>query len=356
MGRLRVLIIGNSGSGKTSLAHLLANGKPLTKTATTVGCNTFVRLVEYQEDGGEAAGGRKQSYFVELWDVGTHDRYKALRSVFYSQLNGVILVHELANGRSTAGLGRWAAEVARHGTFVAALPEERAAAALGALPVPYLTIANKADLAGGAGLRRPGKRSALLCWLDGLNPAALGSWLMRLWQRRGRGTDASRALLGGTATDTAAAAAPAGAGLTASATEGRIDLHAVDAFLRQLIERRYYGGAHQETNGSLFGSSGPASQGSSRLGGPPGPLLMPSAASGGYFGGSGPPSRDGSRLTLSNAASLNPAGSLGLGGYASAGSGGFGTQPSLAAGGGGAADIGERLANFGSARIDDLDF
>jgi hypothetical protein len=31
--------------------------------------------------------------------VGTHDRYKALRPVFYNQLNGVILVHELANGR-----------------------------------------------------------------------------------------------------------------------------------------------------------------------------------------------------------------------------------------------------------------
>lgn len=99
----------------------------------------------------------------------------------------------------------------------------------------------------------------------------------------------------------------------------------------------------------------PPLQGSSRLGGPPGPLLMAPAASGGYFGGSGPPSRDGSCLTLSNAASLNPAGSLGLGGYASAGSGGFGTQPSLAAGGA-AVDIGERLANFGSARIDDLDF
>ncbi len=31
--------------------------------------------------------------------AGTHERYKALRSVFYQQLNGVILVHELANGR-----------------------------------------------------------------------------------------------------------------------------------------------------------------------------------------------------------------------------------------------------------------
>ena len=108
-----------------------------------------MQLVEYQEGAGDAGGGRKQSYFVELWDVGeshdtaapfathsssgptviasialnnvepaqptaarhahyvatpyahvgTHDRYKALRPVFYNQLNGVILVHELANGR-----------------------------------------------------------------------------------------------------------------------------------------------------------------------------------------------------------------------------------------------------------------
>ena len=50
--------------------------------------------------------------------------------------------------RSTAGLGRWAAEVARQGTFAAPLPEDRASVALGALPVPYLTVANKADLAG----------------------------------------------------------------------------------------------------------------------------------------------------------------------------------------------------------------
>ncbi len=124
-----------SGSGKTALAHLLAKGKPLPRTTTTVGCNTFVKvlpahstqpaaefmriklargsgvaavlsmaaaqpsgkllstsnplrtspaksgvtipsaklgstqLVEYQE-GGDEAGSRKQSYFVELWDVG----------------------------------------------------------------------------------------------------------------------------------------------------------------------------------------------------------------------------------------------------------------------------------------------
>ena len=108
-------------------------------------------------------------------------------------------------------------------------------------------------------------------------------------------------------------------------------------------------------------------QGSSRLGGPPAPFALHagSAAAGGsvsgaYFGGgglsSGPPSFDGSRMTLSNAASLNPAASLGFGRHASASSaGGFaggqwgGSSSSMA-------DFNERLSQLGSGRIDDLDF
>jgi hypothetical protein len=107
-------------------------------------------------------------------------------------------------------------------------------------------------------------------------------------------------------------------------------------------------------------------QGSSRLGGPPAPFALhagsavgAASAGGAYFGGgslgSGPPSLDGSRMTLSNAASLNPAASLGFGRHASASSGGFaggqwgGSSSSMA-------DFNERLSQLGSGRIDDLDF
>jgi GTPase SAR1 family protein len=48
---------------------------------------------------------------LDVFDAGTHDRYKALRPVFYNQLNGVILVHELANGRCTVAVARNSARV-----------------------------------------------------------------------------------------------------------------------------------------------------------------------------------------------------------------------------------------------------
>lgn len=33
-------------------------------------------------------GDTDREFFVELWDVSGHDRYKDCRSMFYSQING----------------------------------------------------------------------------------------------------------------------------------------------------------------------------------------------------------------------------------------------------------------------------
>ena len=109
-------------------------------------------------------------------------------------------------------------------------------------------------------------------------------------------------------------------------------------------------------------------QGSSRLGGPPAPFGLhassaaaAASAGGTYFGGggglgSGPPSFDGSRVTLSNAASLNPAALLGFGRHASASSGGGYAGGQWGSSSSSMADFNERLSQLGSGRIDDLDF
>jgi hypothetical protein len=115
--------------------------------------------------------------------AGGHERYKSLRSIFYSELNGVIIVHDQAAHRcapsrrtpallratcpasvTQAGSGRrsapasvrrWANEVAARGSFVGRCGEVQAAANPGALPVPTLVVANKADLRGARPLCRP---------------------------------------------------------------------------------------------------------------------------------------------------------------------------------------------------------
>lgn len=61
-----------TGTGKTSLAHLIAHGTPLRSARPTVGCSTYITTVGSPEDAG-SLGSQRQT-FVELWDIGMHAR------------------------------------------------------------------------------------------------------------------------------------------------------------------------------------------------------------------------------------------------------------------------------------------
>ncbi|GMH45833.1 hypothetical protein BSKO_13796 [Bryopsis sp. KO-2023] len=227
VGRVRVLVVGNTGCGKTSLTHFLSTGDVMVKTSTTVGCNVFVKLVEYPEErssGGDPT--RTRQYFVELWDVGAHPRYQQLRRLFYDQLNGVILVHDLTSPKSWSSLVSWATEVAGDGSFVAPFPTDLADKNMGGLPVPVLVVGNKADLAMGG-------PSAVMsrCWWWRWWPF---SWI---WAasipKIPSGMNESKTV-------------------SASGLRGLVDQETVHNFFLQLIERRYYAG----TTGRLTPETG----------------------------------------------------------------------------------------------------
>lgn len=62
---------------------------------------------------------------------------------------GVIFVHDLSQRRTKTSLQKWAAEIAATGTFSAPL----GSGGPGGLPVPYIFIGNKADIAAKEGTR-----------------------------------------------------------------------------------------------------------------------------------------------------------------------------------------------------------
>ena len=47
--RARILVLGDSGVGKTSFVHLMARGQPLSKLTYTVGASIEVKLHNYKE-------------------------------------------------------------------------------------------------------------------------------------------------------------------------------------------------------------------------------------------------------------------------------------------------------------------
>ncbi|KAF5403889.1 GTP-binding domain protein [Paragonimus heterotremus] len=104
--RVKVLVVGDSGVGKTALVHLLCNQQPLTNPCYTVGCSLDVKVHQFRADPSQ-----ERPFFIELWDVGGCNAHANTRSVFYHGAHGLILVYDCTNSKSEANLKKWLSEV-----------------------------------------------------------------------------------------------------------------------------------------------------------------------------------------------------------------------------------------------------
>mmetsp|Transcript_3305 Transcript_3305/g.4417 ORF Transcript_3305/g.4417 Transcript_3305/m.4417 type:complete len:259 (-) Transcript_3305:2319-3095(-) len=105
--KVRILVVGDSGTGKTSLIHRLCFGKSLTTTSWTVGCHVEVKLHTCKLEGQE------RNFFIEFWEVGGHRNFEPGRHIFYRKLNGIMLVYDLKNLKSFHNLRSWISELAK---------------------------------------------------------------------------------------------------------------------------------------------------------------------------------------------------------------------------------------------------
>ncbi|XP_061697405.1 rab-like protein 3 isoform X1 [Syngnathoides biaculeatus] len=147
LDRVKVLVLGDSGVGKSSLVHLLCQNQVLGNPSWTVGCSVDVRVQDYKEGTPE-----EKTYYIELWDVGgsvgSASSIKSTRAVFYNSVNGIILVHDLTNKKSSQNLYRWSLEALNKdssptGVIVSNGDYDREQFAEN--PVPLLLIGTKFD-------------------------------------------------------------------------------------------------------------------------------------------------------------------------------------------------------------------
>uniref|UniRef100_A0A665UY33 Rab-like protein 3 n=1 Tax=Echeneis naucrates TaxID=173247 RepID=A0A665UY33_ECHNA len=147
LDRVKVLVLGDSGVGKSSLVHLLCQNQVLGNPSWTVGCSVDVRVQDYKEGTPD-----EKTYYIELWDVGgsvgSASSIKSTRAVFYNSVNGIILVHDLTNKKSSQNLYRWSLEALNKdssptGVIVSNGDYDREQFAEN--PVPLLLIGTKFD-------------------------------------------------------------------------------------------------------------------------------------------------------------------------------------------------------------------
>ena len=74
---VKILVVGDSEVGKSSLVHLICHRVALSRPVYTTGCSLDVKIHEHYQDGTDAPS--REQYFLEFWDIGGSVAYQKSR-------------------------------------------------------------------------------------------------------------------------------------------------------------------------------------------------------------------------------------------------------------------------------------
>lgn len=94
---LKIIILGDSGVGKTSLMHQYVSKKFDNRYKATIGADFLTKDVEING----------QPVSLQIWDTAGQERFQSLGSAFYRGADACILVFDLTQADSFSHLSMW---------------------------------------------------------------------------------------------------------------------------------------------------------------------------------------------------------------------------------------------------------
>ena len=94
IGICKVVFVGESGDGKTSIISRIVNNFYDEKTESTDGATYASKSIEVQG----------QSIRLDLWDTGGQEKYRSLTRFFYKDSPIVIIVYDITKRESFEGI------------------------------------------------------------------------------------------------------------------------------------------------------------------------------------------------------------------------------------------------------------
>lgn len=123
---LKIVILGDSGVGKTAILSKYVNNEFIRDHKATIGADFLIKELQIPE--------QKLEITLQIWDTAGQERFKALGNAFYRGADIVALVYNIADARSFDSVQVWKQEFE---DFVGA--DESG-------PVTFMILGNKADL------------------------------------------------------------------------------------------------------------------------------------------------------------------------------------------------------------------
>lgn len=97
----KLLIIGDSGVGKSSLLLRFSDNTFAGTYITTIGVDFKIRTVDVGDEKVK----------LQIWDTAGQERFRTITSTYYRGTHGVIVVYDVTSGESFANVKRWLHEI-----------------------------------------------------------------------------------------------------------------------------------------------------------------------------------------------------------------------------------------------------
>ena len=102
---LKLVMIGDSGVGKTNILSRYINNEFSSITKATVGVEFFSTII------------KKNNKLIKLqiWDTAGQERYKSITSAYYKGAKGAFVVYDITKMKTFKNLDKWIAELKANG-------------------------------------------------------------------------------------------------------------------------------------------------------------------------------------------------------------------------------------------------
>ncbi|KAK9071288.1 hypothetical protein SSX86_009856 [Deinandra increscens subsp. villosa] len=124
---LKVIILGDSGVGKTSLMNQYVNRKFSNQYKATIGADFLTKEIQFED----------RIFTLQIWDTAGQERFQSLGVAFYRGADCCVLVHDVNVMKSFDNLNNWREEF-----LIQASPADPE-------NFPFVVLGNKIDIDGG---------------------------------------------------------------------------------------------------------------------------------------------------------------------------------------------------------------
>ncbi|XP_021732771.1 GTP-binding protein YPTM2-like [Chenopodium quinoa] len=144
----KLLLIGDSGVGKSCLLLRFADDSYLDSYISTIGVDFKIRTVEQDN----------KTIKLQIWDTAGQERFRTITSSYYRGAHGIIIVYDITDQESFNNVKQWLSEIDRYAsnnvnkllvgnksdlTANRAVPYETAKAYADEIGIPFLETSAK---------------------------------------------------------------------------------------------------------------------------------------------------------------------------------------------------------------------